>query len=146
MGNLEYGALFIMAGAYALSRNAHVRGDVFFRLLKPRAQATIELILYFIFFYPGVTSLIIAGYGYARDSYAYKEVSVNSPIGVPVWQLKMLIPLAGILLFIQGAAQVIRCILTIRDGRWPRQLHDVEELESVLIHEHEQKIAAEGSK
>jgi len=146
MGNLEYGALFIMSGAYALSRNAHVRGDVFYRLLRPRVQASLELVLYFIFFYPGVTALIIAGYGYAMDSYGYKEVSVNSPIGVPIWQLKMLIPMAGILLFIQGAAQVIRCILTIRTGRWPRQLHDVEELENVLIQEHQQQVAAEPSK
>ena len=136
MGNLEYGALFIMSGAYALSRDAHVRGDFIFRTLRPRVQATIELVLYFIFFYPGVTALIIAGYGYAHDSFGYKEVSVNSPAGIPIWQLKALIPLAGILLFIQGAAQVMRCILTIRSGRWPRRLHDVEELENVLIEEH----------
>ncbi|HEX4782022.1 MAG TPA: TRAP transporter small permease subunit [Usitatibacter sp.] len=136
MGNLEYGALFLMSGAYTLSRNAHVRGDFIFRMLRPRVQASIELVLYFIFFYPGVTALIIAGYGYAHDSFGYKEVSVNSPAGIPIWQLKALIPLAGILLFVQGFAQVIRCILTIRTGRWPRQLHDVEELESVLIDEH----------
>ncbi len=140
-----YGALFIMSGAYTLSRDAHVRGDVIFRLLPPRVQATIELVLYFIFFYPGVTALIIAGYGYAHDSFLYKEVSVNSPVGMPIWQLKMLIPLAGIMLFIQGIAQVIRCILTIRTGRWPRQLHDVEELENVLIHEHEQQAGKEAT-
>lgn len=143
MSYILYGGLFIMSGAYALSRNAHVRGDVLFRLLKPRVQATIELILYIIFFYPGVTSLMIAGYGYAHDSFGYKEVSVNSPVGVPIWQLKALIPLAGMMLFIQGFAQVIRCILTIQTGRWPRQLHDVEELETVLIHQHED--AAKGS-
>jgi TRAP-type mannitol/chloroaromatic compound transport system permease small subunit len=141
MGNLEYGALFIMSGAYALSRDAHVRGDFIFRTLRPRVQASIELVLYFIFFYPGVTALIIAGYGYAHDSFGYKEVSVNSPAGIPVWQLKALIPLAGILLFIQGAAQVMRCIITIKTGRWPKRLHDVEELENVLIEEHEQKVA-----
>ncbi len=131
-----------MSGAYALSRNAHVRGDVLFRLLPPRVQASIELVLYFIFFYPGVTALIIAGYGYAHDSFGYREVSVNSPVGVPIWQLKALIPLAGMMLFIQGIAQVIRCVLCIRDGHWPRQLHDVEELESVLQHEHEKHAAA----
>jgi TRAP-type mannitol/chloroaromatic compound transport system permease small subunit len=145
MGNLDYGALFIMSGAYALSRNAHVRGDVIFRLLRPRVQGTLELILYFIFFYPAVTALIIAGYGYARDSYGYREMSVNSPIGMPIWQIKMLIPVAGVLLFIQGAAQVMRCIVTIRTGRWPRQLHDVEELESVIVQEYEQK-AKEGAR
>jgi len=146
MSYILYGALFLMSGAYALSRNAHVRGDVLFRLLKPRAQATIELVLYFVFFYPGVTALIIAGYGYAHDSFAYKEVSVNSPIGVPIWQLKALIPIAGTLLFLQGIAQVTRCILCIRTGRWPRQLHDVEELETVLQHEQEYQAAARGAK
>ena len=143
MGNLEYGALFLMSGAYALSRDAHVRGDFIFRTLRPRVQASIELVLYFIFFYPGVTALIIAGYGYAHDSFGYKEVSVNSPAGIPIWQLKALIPIAGILLFVQGAAQVMRCIITIRTGRWPRRLHDVEELENVLIEEHSH--AAQGA-
>ena len=146
MSYILYGGLFIMAGAYALSRNAHVRGDVFYRLMPPRVQATIELVLYFLFFYPGVTALVIAGYGYAHDSFGYQEVSVNSPVGVPIWQLKALIPLAGAMLFIQGIAQVIRCILCLRDGRWPRQLHDVEEIETLLQHEHEHRAAPEGAK
>jgi TRAP-type mannitol/chloroaromatic compound transport system permease small subunit len=146
MSYILYGGLFAMAGAYTLSRNAHVRGDVLFRLLRPRAQASIELVLYFIFFYPGVTALIIAGFGYAHDSFGYREVSVNSPVGVPIWQLKALIPLAGIMLFIQGFAQVIRCILCIRTGRWPRQLHDVEEIESMIQHEKETPVSAEVAK
>jgi TRAP-type mannitol/chloroaromatic compound transport system permease small subunit len=144
MSYILYGGLFIMSGAYALSRNAHVRGDVLFRLLRPRAQAAVELVLYFIFFYPGVTALIIAGYGYAHDSFGYREVSVNSPAGVPIWQLKALIPLAGTMLFIQGIAQVIRCILCLQTGRWPSQLHDVEELESMIQHEHEAQAAEKG--
>ncbi len=146
MSYILYGALFLMSGAYALSRNAHVRGDVFYRLLAPRKQAAIELVLYFIFFYPGVTALVIAGYGYATDSFGYTEVSVNSPVGVPIWQLKALIPIAGAMLFIQGVAQVIRCILCLQTGHWPAQLHDVEEMESVLAMEHEnmQKRMAAG--
>ena len=146
MSYILYGALFLMSGAYALSRNAHVRGDVFYRLLAPRKQAAIELVLYFIFFYPGVTALVIAGYGYAVDSFGYKEVSVNSPVGVPIWQLKALIPIAGAMLFIQGMAQVIRCILCIQTGHWPRQLHDVEELETMIQQEHKQPVATEGAK
>jgi len=132
-----YGGLFLMSGAYALSRNAHVRGDVFFRLWPARVQAGVELVLYFIFFFPGVTALVIAGYGYASDSFGYQEVSVNSPAGVPIWHLKALIPLAGILLWLQGLAQVIRCILCLQTGRWPKQLHDVEELEKVLQETHQ---------
>jgi TRAP-type mannitol/chloroaromatic compound transport system permease small subunit len=145
MSYILYGGLFIMSGAYALSRNAHVRGDVLFRLLKPRAQAAIELVLYFIFFYPGVTALMVAGFGYAQDSFGYREVSVNSPVGVPIWQLKALIPLAGGMLFIQGIAQVIRCILCLRDGHWPQQLHDVEEMESMVKHEHEAQEEEKGA-
>lgn len=132
MSYILYGGLFLMSGAYALSRNAHVRGDIFYRTWRPRVQAWVELVLYFIFFFPGVTALVIAGYGYASDSFGYREVSVNSPAGVPIWQLKALIPLAGILLWLQGVAQVIRCIVCIREGNWPLQLHDVEELEKVL--------------
>ena len=146
MSYILYGALFIMSGAYALSRNAHVRGDVLFRLLRPRKQACIELVLYFIFFFPGVISLVIAGYGYAHDSFGYTEVSVNSPVGVPIWQLKALIPLAGMMLVIQGIAQVIRCILCIQTGRWPQQLHDVEEIESMLQHEHQEHATSEGAR
>lgn len=144
MSYILYGALFLMSGAYALSRNAHVRGDVLYRLWPVRVQGTVELVLYFIFFFPGVTSLIIAGYGYAHDSFGYREVSVNSPVGVPIWQLKALIPLAGTMLFIQGVAQVIRCILAIRDGIWPPKLHDVEEMETAIAAEHEfqQKLTA----
>lgn len=131
-----YGGLFIMSGAYALSRNAHVRGDVFYRLWPARWQAGVELVLYFIFFFPGVTALVIAGYGYAADSIRVGEVSVNSPVGVPIYQLKSLIPIAATLLWIQGVAQVIRCILCLKTGRWPSQLHDVEEMDSMLIQQH----------
>jgi len=136
MSYILYGGLFLMSGAYALSRNAHVRGDVFFRLWPARVQAGVELVLYFIFFFPGVTALVVAGYGYAADSFGYREVSVNSPTGVPIWQLKGLIPLAGILLWLQGVAQVIRCVICLREGNWPLQLHDVEELELVLQQTH----------
>ena len=135
-----------MSGAYALSRNAHVRGDVIYRLWPVRVQGSVELVLYFIFFFPGVTSLIIAGYGYAHDSFGYREVSVNSPVGVPIWQLKALIPLAGIMLFIQGVAQVIRCILAIRDGEWPPSCTTSRNWKIVIAseHEHQRKAAQKG--
>lgn len=134
---IMYGALFMMGGAYALSRNAHVRGDVFYRLWPPRVQATVELVLYFVFFFPGILALIWAGYDYAAWAWSFKEKSINSPIGVPVYPLKALIPIAGILLLLQGIAQVIRCILCIRTGAWPPHLHDVEETETIILREKE---------
>ncbi|MCB1906452.1 MAG: TRAP transporter small permease subunit [Rhodocyclaceae bacterium] len=133
MSYVLYGALFLMSGAYALSRNAHVRADMLYRLWPPRWQAGVELVLYFIFFFPGVTALIFAGWDYASDAWRLKEVSVNSPAGVPIYQLKALIPLAGAILWIQGVAQVVRCVLCLRDGAWPAQLHDVEEMEQKAL-------------
>ena len=137
-----YGALFLMSGAYTLSRGGHVRADVFSRRWRPRTQAAVELVLYFLFFFPGVLALVIAGWGYGYDAYAIKEVSVNSPVGVPIWPLKMLIPAAGLLLTLQGVAEVLRCLLCLREGAWPPRLHDVEELEAQLLQSHSTERAA----
>ena len=127
-----YGALFLMAGAYTLSRNGHVRGDVLYRLWPKRVQAGLELFLYLIFFFPGVIALVLSGWGYGTEAMRIGEVSVNSPVGVPVWPLKMLIPVAGVLLTLQGIAEVLRCVVCLREGDWPARLHDVEELEDQL--------------
>ena len=136
MSYMLYGALFIMSGAYALSRGSHVRGDFIYRKWQPRTQAKVDLVLYFIFFFPGVLALMYAGWGYGTESMRLREVSVNSPAGVPIWQLKMLIPFAGFFLTLQGIAEVLRCVLCLRDGAWPPRLHDVEELEQALQKEH----------
>ena len=128
-----YGTLFMMAGAYTLSRDGHVRGDFIYRLWPPRRQATVELVLYFFFFFPGILALIFAGWKYAGRSWSYLEVSSNSPAGIPIYQFKSVIVVAGILLFLQGIAQVFRCILCIRTGYWPPTAQDVEETEKVLM-------------
>ena len=143
MSYIVYGGLFLMAGAYTLSMNGHVRGDFIYRMWKPRVQGYIELVLYILFFFPGVLALVIAGWHYGYDAMRIREVSVNSPVGVPVWQLKMLIPFGAALLALQGVAEVMRCILCIRDNRWPQRLHDVEELEDALIQAHAQDAKGE---
>lgn len=132
---ITYGAMFLMAGAYTLSRNGHVRGDVVYRLWRPRTQATVDLILYVIFFLPAVGAWIYSGWNYAAMSVRFREVSIFSPAGVPVFPLKALIPLTGFILLLQGTAEIIRCVLCIRLGVWPQRLHDVEETESIILHE-----------
>ncbi|PKO45620.1 MAG: hypothetical protein CVU30_00285 [Betaproteobacteria bacterium HGW-Betaproteobacteria-3] len=129
-----YGALFLMSGAYTLSRGGHVRADIFYRRWKPRNQARLEILLYVLFYFPGVLALVISGWGYGHEAYAIKEVSVNSPAGVPIWPLKMLIPAAGVLLTLQGIAEVLRAVLCLQEGQWPARMHDVEELEAQLQH------------
>jgi len=142
---MMYGALFMMAGAYTLSRDGHVRADVFYRLWPVRVQGIVELVLYFIFFFPGVLALIFAGWKYASRSIRYQEVSVMSPAGVPIFQFKVLIVAAGVLLFIQGVAQVFRCIIAVRRGEWLSHEDDVKELEQQLIAEHDRQILKHGS-
>jgi len=132
---INYGALFLMAGAYTLSRNGHVRADVLYRFWQPRTQAMMDLVLYIIFFLPAVLAFMYSGYKFAEMSVRFREVSIFSPAGVPVFPLKTLIPVTGVLLFIQGFAEIVRCILCIKTGVWPARLHDVEETESVIIRE-----------
>lgn len=132
-----YGSLFVMAGAYALAQDAHVRGDVLYRLMSQRAQATIDLVLYIIFLLPAVFALTWYGYGFAADSWFYKEVSWSSPARIQIYFFKTLIPVAGVLIFLQGLAESIRCIMCIRNGYWPKRMHDVEETEDMMIHQQE---------
>ena len=138
---ITYGALFLMAGAYTLSRNGHVRADVLYRFWKPRTQATMDLVLYIIFFLPAVLAFIYAGWRYAEMSIRFKEVSIFSPAGIPVFPLKTLVPVTGVLLLLQGFAEIVRCIMCIRTGQWPVRLHDVEETESIILQE--QRLHAE---
>ena len=112
-----------------------MRGDVVYRLWKPRTQASFDLTLYILFFLPAVAAWIYAGWLYAERSIGYREVSIFSPAGVPVFPLKTLIPVAGVLLLLQGIAEIIRCIICIRQNAWPQRLHDVEETESLILQE-----------
>ncbi len=130
---IMYGTLFMMGGAYTLSRGGHVRGDFLYRLWQPRTQAKVDLVLYIFFFFPGVLALVFAGWKYAARSWSYAEVSVNSPAGIPIFQFKSVLVAAGLLLLIQGIAQVCRCLLCIRTNAWMHAEEDVRETEDVLL-------------
>ena len=132
-----YGALFMMAGAYTLSRNGHVRGDVVHRLLPVKWQAGIDLALYILFLLPGVFALIWYGYEFAVDSWSYKEVSWSSPARVQIYFFKTLIPVAGVLVLMQGIAESMRSIICIKTGEWLPRMQDVEETETMALHAHE---------
>jgi TRAP-type mannitol/chloroaromatic compound transport system permease small subunit len=124
-----YGTLFMMAGAYTLAKNGHVRGDVLYGFFQPRTQATIDLILYIVFFLPGVIALTYAGYFYAADSWRINEHSTITYEGPPIYPFKMAIPLAGAILLAQGIVEIIRCIICLRQGYWPSREADVEEVD-----------------
>jgi TRAP-type mannitol/chloroaromatic compound transport system permease small subunit len=131
VSNMFYGTLFMLAGAYALAQNAHVRGDFLYSSLRPRIQATLDLLLYILFFLPGIAALIYAGYHYAGLSWRIGEHSTVTAEGPPIYYFKTVIPVAGVLVLIQGLAEIARCILCLRTGEWPRRLKDVEDIDVV---------------
>ena len=128
-----YGALFMMAGAYALAQDTHVRGDFLYRLFPVRVQASIDFVLYILFFFPGMLALCWYGTEIASDSWRYKEVSWNSPARIQIYFFKTLIPLAGGLLIIQGISEILRCWKAIRSGVWMQRLEDVHSTEDELM-------------
>lgn len=132
---IMYGTLFMMGGAYTLSRGGHVRGDFLYRLWPVRVQGAVDFVLYLLFFFPGITALILSGWKYSSRSWQYAEVSVNSPAGIPIFQFKSVLVAAGILLFIQGIAQLFRSVIAMRDGVWIAAEEDVEETEELLLRE-----------
>lgn len=123
-----YGTLFMMAGAYTLSKNGHVRGDVLYGFFRPRTQATIDLVLYFVFFLPGIVALTWAGWFYFNDSLSIREQTFNAD-PLPVYPFKFVIPFAGGVLLLQGLVEIVRCVICLRDGEWPSREEDVEEVD-----------------
>jgi TRAP-type mannitol/chloroaromatic compound transport system permease small subunit len=127
--SMMYGSLFMMAGAYTLSKNGHVRGDVLYGFFPPRLQAGLDLTLYILFFIPGVVALAWAGYGFAAESWAINEHSNVTANGPPVYPFKTIIPIAGAILLAQGLVEIVRCIVCLQQGAWPSRGNDVEEVD-----------------
>ncbi|RDV04891.1 TRAP transporter small permease subunit [Undibacter mobilis] len=152
--NMFYGTLFMLAGAYTLAQNAHVRGDFLYSSMRPRMQAGLDLVLYILFFFPGIAALMYAGYDYAANSWIIGEHSNVTANGPPVYHFKSVIPIAGAFVMLQGVAEVIRCVVCLKTGEWPSRLKDVAEtdvIEEQLAHsefvdDEARKIAIERAK
>jgi TRAP-type mannitol/chloroaromatic compound transport system permease small subunit len=152
--NMLYGTLFMLCGAYTLAQNAHVRGDFLYSSMRPRMQASLDVVLYIVFFIPGIAALIYSGYVFGLESWHINEHSNVTANGPPVYQFKMVIPLAGILVMLQGFAEIVRCVVCLKTGEWPSRLADVAEIDvieeqlahSEYVDEESRKIAIERAK
>jgi len=150
--NMIYGTTFMLCGAYTLAQNAHVRGDFLYSSMKPRLQASLDIVLYMVFFLPGVAALIYAGYDYASLSWHIREHSMTAN-GPPIYHFKSVIPIAGALILLQGIAEIVRCVVCLRTGEWPSRLHDVAEIDvieqqlahSEYVDDESRKIAIENA-
>ena len=140
-----YGTLFMMAGAYTLAKNSHVRGDVLYGFFPPRVQAGLDLALYILFFLPGIVAFVWAGYTYAAESWAINEHSNMTSDGPPVYPFKTVIPVAGALILVQGIVEMIRCVICLRRGEWPSRVEDVQEVDvdklKEMVHVKDEDIA-----
>ncbi len=151
--NMLYGTCFMMCGAYTLAQNAHVRGDFLYSSMRPRTQAGLDLFLYIVFFIPGIAALIYSGWIFAVESWQINEHSTVTADGPPVWQFKLMIPFAGLMVMIQGIAEIMRCVVCLRTGVWPSRLKDVSEIDVVeeqlansqYVDEESRKLAIEGA-
>ncbi len=140
-----YGTLFMMAGAYTLAKNGHVRGDVLYGFFEPRTQATIDLVLYILFFIPGIVALTYAGWNFASESAAIREQTFSAD-ALPIYPFKFGIPLAGFLLLLQGFVEIVRCVQCLQTGAWPSRIEDVEEVDveklKAMVHVKDEDIIA----
>jgi TRAP-type mannitol/chloroaromatic compound transport system permease small subunit len=151
--NMLYGSLFMLCGAYTLAQNAHVRGDFLYSSMKPRTQAALDLVLYLVFFVPGIAALVYAGYDFAHDSWRIAEHSNVTADGPPVYHFKSVIPIAGALVMLQGVAEIVRCVVCLKTGEWPSRLKDVAEIDVVeeqlahseYVDEESRKLAIESA-
>jgi TRAP-type mannitol/chloroaromatic compound transport system permease small subunit len=151
LDNMLYGTTFMLCGAYTLAQNAHVRGDFLYSAMRPRTQASLDIVLYVVFFIPGIAALIYAGFDYASDSWRIAEHSNVTADGPPVYYFKSVIPLAGALVMLQGIAEIVRCVVCLQTGEWPSRLKDVAEIDvieqqlahSEYVDEESRKIAIE---
>ena len=141
-----YGTLFMMAGAYTLSKNGHVRGDVLYGFFPPRLQAGLDLSLYLLFFIPGVVAFVWAGYNYAAESWVINEPSNITADGPPIYPFKTIIPIAGAFILVQGVVEIIRCVICLRQGDWPSRQEDVQEVDvdklKDMVHVKDEDIAS----
>src|ERR1700682_5823526 len=154
LDNMLYGTAFMLCGAYTLAQNAHVRGDFLYSSMRPRMQAWLDIVLYAVFFFPGIAALIYAGADYAADSWRIAEHSNVTADGAPVYHFKAVITIAGVLVMLQGVAEMVRCIVCIKTGVWPSRLKDVAEIDvieqqlahSEYVDEESRKIAIERAR
>src|ERR1700694_3943730 len=153
LDNMLYGTAFMLCGAYTLAQNAHVRGDFLYSSMRPRMQASLDIVLYAVFFLPGIAAVISAGTDYAADSWRIAEHSTVTADGPPLYPFKSVIPLAGALIMLQGVAEIVRCVVCLQTGEWPSRLKDVAEIDvieeqlahSEYVDEESRKLAIEGA-
>jgi TRAP-type mannitol/chloroaromatic compound transport system permease small subunit len=130
LGDIKW---FVIRRVHVMNASSQTRihdVEVLVRQSEVDDQAWLDLVLFIVFFMPGVAALTWAGWGYASDAWAIKEHTFNAD-PLPLYPFKSIIPLAGLIVFMQGLAEILRCVVCIRTGEWTPRLKDAEEIDVV---------------
>ncbi len=111
-----YGTIFMLGAAFALHKGAHIRTDFFFEKWSIKTKGIIDSVAYVVFFFPSI--LVFGWVGWTEGYYAFSigEVSEQTPWRPILWPFKMVIPLACLLLLIQGVSETIKSVYAWRTG------------------------------
>lgn len=113
-----YGTLFMVGAAYTLQRKGHIRTDTFYANWSPRTQGMVDTACYLLLFFPGMLAFLYVSWEFFAKSFLQGERIVTSTWMPPVWPFKFVMPLATILLLLQGLAELLRSIRAMRSGEW----------------------------
>lgn len=111
-----YGTIFMLGSSYALLKGAHIRTDFFFEKWSIRTKGVIDSVAYLVFFFPSIFVLMMVGGGESWYAFQINETSEQTPWRPLLWPFKMMVPLACLLLLIQGVSETIKCVFAARTG------------------------------
>ena len=111
-----YGAVFMLGAAYALHKGAHIRTDFFWDTFSPRTKGLIDSIAYIVFFFPSFVVLMLISWHEAEYAFQINEMSDQTPWRPILWPFKGVVPLACLLLLIQGFSELLKSLYMARTG------------------------------
>jgi TRAP-type mannitol/chloroaromatic compound transport system permease small subunit len=111
-----YGTLFMLGAAYALHKGAHIRTDFFFERWSIRTKGMIDSIAYLVFFFPSLLVFLVISGQEGWYAFTIGETSEQTPWRPILWPFKMVVPLAILLLLIQGVSETIKSVWAARTG------------------------------
>ena len=113
---MMYGSVFMLGSAYALHKGAHIRTDFFFEKWSIRTKGIIDSVAYIAFFYPALVVFLLVSWNEGWYAFTINETSEQTPWRPVLWPFKMVVPLAVLLLLIQGISETIKSVYAARLG------------------------------
>lgn len=121
VSRMLYGAMFMLAAGYALSRGVHIRADFIYRNFTPQTQGRIDLALYVVLFFPSMIVFLLASLDFAQLAWMRGEKGMDTAWMPHVGPIKSALPVGIAFLIIQGVSELLKSWYAATRGRWPNQ-------------------------